>query len=164
MNCSGANGSLAFFSSFLGLQVPVSQNRRRRSRSPRNGQSRFQDQKLQVQFLNDTKNKLGNQGPQWQTGPNILRMPKLIVYRDPYEDKNTSQAQSNSQGLRINREYDLKATLQIKQMRTQRHGNNYLNVAQYYEYSVINQQYTDSNWFLWIKKFISGRKCILRIA
>lgn len=33
-NCSGANGSLAFFSSFLGLQVPVNQNRRRRSRSP----------------------------------------------------------------------------------------------------------------------------------
>ena len=33
-NCSGARGSLAFFSSFLGLQVPVSQNLRRRSRSP----------------------------------------------------------------------------------------------------------------------------------
>ena len=33
-NCSGASGSLAFFSSFLGLHVPVSQNRRRRSRSP----------------------------------------------------------------------------------------------------------------------------------
>jgi hypothetical protein len=34
MNCSGANGSLAFFSSFFGLHVPVSQNRRSRSRSP----------------------------------------------------------------------------------------------------------------------------------
>ena len=28
-NCSGAKGSLAFFSSFFGLQVPVSQNRRK---------------------------------------------------------------------------------------------------------------------------------------
>ena len=34
MNCSGANGSEAFFSSFFGLHVPVSQKRRRRSRSP----------------------------------------------------------------------------------------------------------------------------------
>ena len=33
-NCSGASGSDAFFSSFRGLHVPVSQKRRRRSRSP----------------------------------------------------------------------------------------------------------------------------------
>ena len=33
-NCSGASGSLDLFSSFLGLQVPVSQNLRSLSRSP----------------------------------------------------------------------------------------------------------------------------------
>ena len=35
-NCSGASGSLAFFSSFFGLHVPVSQKRRSLSRSPGN--------------------------------------------------------------------------------------------------------------------------------
>ena len=33
-NCSGANGSLAFFSSLYGLHVPVNQNLRSRSKSP----------------------------------------------------------------------------------------------------------------------------------
>ena len=33
-NCSGASGSLDLFSSFLGLHVPVNQNRRSRSKSP----------------------------------------------------------------------------------------------------------------------------------
>ena len=37
-NCSGAKGSEAFFSSFLGLQVPVSQNRLKRSKSPKKEQ------------------------------------------------------------------------------------------------------------------------------
>lgn len=35
INCSGASGSLAFFSSFLGLHVPVSQKRLKRSKSPK---------------------------------------------------------------------------------------------------------------------------------
>ena len=34
-NCSGAKGSLAFFSSFLGLQVPVNQNLLSLSKSPK---------------------------------------------------------------------------------------------------------------------------------
>ena len=59
-NCSGAKGSEAFFSSFLGLQVPVSQNRLKRSKSPKKEQREnvsifhsFQMiEELSIQFIN----------------------------------------------------------------------------------------------------------------
>ena len=60
-NCSGAKGSEAFFSSFLGLQVPVSQNRLKRSKSPKKKSSGKMCQyfilfkmieELSIQFIN----------------------------------------------------------------------------------------------------------------